>query len=123
MDRDICIAFAYLPTEGSDYNDDDRFSEIETVLLPYIDSCKKIYIIGDLNARTGTTPEYTEFDIDRVTFQQYSIDNDVMNYLDNGNELQTHRISRLRVSRDSVKNNFGNKLLQLCLNRVVSSTM
>ena len=117
-DRDIhvCIAFAYLPTEGSDYSDNDSFSEIETVLLPYIDSCKHFYIMGDLNARTGTTPEYTEFDIDRVTFQQYSIDNDVMNYLDNGNELQTHRISRLRVSRDSVKNNFGNKLLQLCRN-------
>ena len=115
-DRDICIAFAYLPPEGSDYSDNDSFSEIETVLLPYIDSCKHFYIMGDLNARTGTTPEYTEFDIDRVTFQQYGIDDDVMNYLNNGNELQTHKISRLRLSRDSVKNNFGNRLLQLCRN-------
>ena len=54
--------------------------------------------MGDLNARTGTTPEYTEFNIDHVTFQKYNIDNDVMNYLNNGNELQTHNISRVRTS-------------------------
>ena len=72
--------------------------------------------MGDLDARSGTTPEYTEFDIDSVTFLQYGIDDDVMNYLNNGNELQTHRISSLRFSRGSVKNNFGNKLLQLCRN-------
>ena len=68
--------------------------------------------MGDLTARTSTTPKYTGFDIDRVTFQQYSTDNDVINYLNNGKELQI----RLRVSRDNVKNNFGNKLLQLCRN-------
>ena len=96
MDRDICIAFAYLPPGGSGYSDNDSFSEIETVLLPYIDSCKHFYIMGDLDARSGTTPEYTEFDIDSVTSQQYGIDDDVMNYLNNGNELQTHRISSLR---------------------------
>ena len=59
--------------------------------------------MGDLNARTGTTPEYTEFNIDNVTFQKYNIDNDVMNYLNNGNELQTHNISRVRTSCDGVK--------------------
>ena len=115
-DRDTCIAFTYLPPEGSDYSDNDSFTEIETVLLPYIDSCNHFYIMGDTNARTGTTPEYTDFVIDRVTLQQYGIDDDVMNYLNNGYELQTHNISRSRVSRDTVRNNFGNKLLQLCRN-------
>ena len=52
-DRDTCIAFTYLPPEGSDYSDNDSFTEIETVLLPYIDSCNHFYIMGDTNARTG----------------------------------------------------------------------
>ena len=54
--------------------------------------------------------------MDRETLQQYGIDDDVMNYLNNGNELQTHNISLSRASRDTVRNNFGNKLLQLCDN-------
>ena len=45
MDRDTCNAFTYLPPEGSDYSDNDSFfSEIETILLPYIDTCKHFYI-------------------------------------------------------------------------------
>ena len=49
-----------------------------------------------------------------VTLQQYGFDDNVMNYLNNSNELQTHNISRSRVSRDTVRNNVGNKLHQLC---------
>ena len=47
MDRDTCIAFTYLPPEGSDYSDNDSFfSEIETILLPYIDTCKHFTLRG-----------------------------------------------------------------------------
>ena len=70
-DRDMCIVFVYLPPEGSVYSDIDSFSEIETVLLPYMNSCKYFLIMVDLNTRVGTTVEYTEYVMDRVTFQQY----------------------------------------------------
>ena len=49
-----------------------------------------------------------------VTLHQYGFDNDAMNYLNNSNALQTHNISLSRISRDTVRNNVGNKLLQLC---------
>ena len=38
----------------------------------------------------------TELNIDYVTVQRYGIDNDIINYLNYGNELQTHDISSER---------------------------
>ena len=61
-------------------------------------------------------PKYTDYVVDRVTSQHYGIDDDVLNYLNNGNELQMHNIPISRMSQDTVRNNFGNKLLQLCRN-------
>ena len=56
-DQDSFIAFVYLPPEGSDYSNNDSMSEIESVLLPYIENCKYFYIKGDLNARTSNSAE------------------------------------------------------------------
>ena len=89
-------------------------SEIENVLLPYIESCKYFFIRGDLNARTGTEVEFSDFD--QIETDQYGIDNDAVNYLNNVQELQSHGIPLHRKSQDCTKNNYGRKLLQLCCN-------
>ena len=73
----------------------DSFSEIETLLLPYIDSSKYLYIMGDINARTGTYTEHTELDLDQIATEQYGIDDDVINYLNSGQTLQNHGIKRI----------------------------
>ena len=38
-------------------------SEIESVLLPYIENCKYFYIMGDLNACTSNSAEYLEIEV------------------------------------------------------------
>ena len=115
-DDDVCIVFVYLPPEGSDYSNNDSLSEIESDLLPFVESCRYFYVIGDLNARTGTTSEFLEFNLDQMTIDQYGIDNDVIGYLNNVQELKNHGISCHRISEDKSKNNFGNKLLHICQN-------
>ena len=112
----MIVCFVYLPPEGSDYSDCDSMSEIENVLLPYIESCKYFFIMGDLNARIGTEVEFSDFDFDQIATDQYGIDNDVVNYLNNVQELQSHGIPLHRKSQDCTKNNYGRKLLQLCCN-------
>ena len=72
-DEDMYISFVYLPPEGSDYSNSDSFSEIETLLLPYFDSSKYLYIMGDINARTGNYAEHTEFDLDQIATEQSSV--------------------------------------------------
>lgn len=52
-DEDMLISFVYLPPEGSDYSTNDSLSEIELTLLPYLETCKYFYMMGDLNARTA----------------------------------------------------------------------
>lgn len=115
-EEDIIIAFVYLPPEGSNYSNNESLLEIEMVLLPYIDSYRYFYLMGDLNARTGTCNEYLEFDIDRVSIEQYGIDDDVIAYMNNVQELQNHGIACVRKSQDIIRNNYGNKLLQICRN-------
>ena len=88
-DEDMIVYFVYLPTEESDYSDSDSMSEIENVLLPYVESCKYFFIMGDLNARTGTEVEFSDFDFDQIATDQYGIDNDVVNYLSNILEQDT----------------------------------
>ena len=78
-DDDVCIPFVYLPPEGSVYSNNDSLSD----LLPFGESCRYFYVIGDLNARTGTTSEFSEFNLDQTAIDQYGINNDVIGYLNN----------------------------------------
>lgn len=112
----MLISFVYLPPEGSDYSTNDSLSEIELTLLPYLETCKYFYMMGDLNARTGTSLEYAEFSLDHVATEQYGIDDDVISYLNNAQELRNYGIECARKSKDNIRNNFGNKLLQICRN-------
>ena len=104
--EDMYISFVYLPPEGSDYSNSDSFSEIETLLLPYIDSSKYLYTMGDIDARIGTYAEHTEFDLDQIATEQYGIDDDVINYLNNGQTLQNHSIKCTRKTLDKIKSNY-----------------
>ena len=64
----------------------------------------------------GTYAEHTEFDLDQIATEQYGIDDDVINYLNNGQTLQKNGIKCIRNSQDKIKNNYGNKLLEICRN-------
>ena len=101
--EDTIVCFVYpppAPGEVSGYSDSDSMSEIENVLLPYIESYKYFFIMADLNARTSIEVEISDFDHDQIATDQYDIDNDVLNYLNNVQELQSHGILLYKKSQD-----------------------
>lgn len=114
--NDLFITFVYLPPEGSDYSNSDSITEIEQELLPIIENSKYFYFMGDCNARVGAIPEYNHFNINHSTAEHLGIDDDVIRYLNNVNELSSHGIPLTRNSSDKSSNNFGHKLLQFCKN-------
>ena len=48
--------------------------------------------------------------------ETYGIDDDVINYLNNAQTLQNHGIKCIRKSHYKIKDNYGNKLLEICRN-------
>ena len=84
--------------------------------VPYLETCNYLCMMADLNARTGTSSEYAEFSLDHVATEQYGIDDDVVSYLNNAKKLRNHGIECARKSKDNIRNNFGNNLLQICGN-------
>ena len=48
--------------------------------------------------------------------ETYGIDDDVINYLNNAQTLQNPGIKCIRKSHYKIKNNYGNKLLEICCN-------
>ena len=73
-DDHVCIPFVYLPPLRDQITVIMKVSEIESDLLPFVESCRYFYVIGDLNARTGTTSECSEFNLDQTAIDQYGID-------------------------------------------------
>ena len=114
--NDIIIIFVYVPPEGSDYSNPDSILDLEQEILPLLDLCKHLYVMGDLNARCGTAAEFNDFDLSHVTADCYGIDDRTISFINNAHELCTNGIPMVRKSADKTKNNFGNKLLQLCRN-------
>ena len=70
----MIVIFVYLPPEGSGYGNPDSLLELEQEILPLSEMCKNVYVMGDLNDRTGTTAEFNDFDLSHSTAECYGID-------------------------------------------------
>lgn len=71
--NDRYVLVAYIPPENSPvYNilDIDLFSKIETEINSYSE-IGEVYLIGDLNARTGKKPDYI---INNIKLNNFEID-------------------------------------------------
>jgi exonuclease III len=99
MDDNVFICFTYIAPESSPvhniYNV-DIFIQLEQDILLFNDR-GKIFLAGDLNCRTGSKPDYIQFD--------RNIGDD---------EVITVDTPTPRISRDSTSNRFGDCLLDMC---------
>ena len=96
-----------MPPENSKYCIGYPFNEIENKLLDFSTNFENVCIIGDWNVRTCEEYDYiiTNFD----TFSDFlNVDNDGVQMLEELN------VEIVRKSMDNRKNNFGNRLLELC---------
>ena len=107
LPQDVLFGIVYVPPENSKYCIGDPFNEIENELLDFSTNFENVCIIGDWNARTCEEHDYiiTNFD----TFSDFlNVDNDGVQM------LEKLHVEILRKSMDNRKNNFGNRLLELC---------
>ena len=99
------IGAIYIPPENSKYVSADVFDELEDEYIRYSHDCTFTCLLGDFNARTSDVFECLE-----------SIDDtecsDIIN--DNSYVLDDLYVSKYRTSMDNVRNNFGNRLIDLC---------
>ena len=65
--------------------------ELEQEILPLSEMCKNFYVMG-LNARTGTTAEFNDFDLSHSTAECYGIDDRTISFINNAHELCTNSI-------------------------------
>ncbi|MEW8547673.1 MAG: reverse transcriptase family protein, partial [Candidatus Thiodiazotropha sp.] len=116
-DKDSVIGIIYLPPEGSDYSSEDSFNEIEAEVISFLNQYETLFLIGDLNARTGNSEEFVTYNLNRNVSDVLGIDNEVLTFLNEANEIYTNtNIDKTRRSKDKHRNNFGAQLLEMCKN-------
>jgi hypothetical protein len=83
----------------------DVFDELEDEYIRHSHDCTYTCLLGDFNARTSNVFEYLEC----IDDTEYS---DIIN--NNSYVLDNRYVSKYRTSKDNVRNNFGNRLIDLC---------
>ena len=114
-DKDTLIGIVYLPPEGSDYSSEDSFNEIEAELISFLNQYETLFVMGDLNARTGTSDEYVTYNINKNVSDILGLDNELLVYLNEANGINGN-VAKTRRSKDKHRNNFGSQLLEMCKN-------
>ena len=103
MKTDMIFGIVYIPPENSKYCCSDPYGKIEREFLN-LSKNEKVVILGDFNARTANEKDF--IDISETESELFNTD---VLYL-----LEESNIPLLRNSKDCVKNNFGNNLLNFC---------
>lgn len=109
ISEDIIIGNIYVPPENSIYRVEDAISELERELLNFSVNHKYILLNGDFNSRTGADKDFVELDEN----ENCPVD---LPHLDYASTLTQFDMLYKRNSNDISKNNYGNKLLDLCRN-------
>ena len=55
-------------------------------MLPVSVLCKYLSVMGDLNARTGTSAEFNNFDLSRTIADYYGIDDQTIGFINNAHD-------------------------------------
>ena len=63
LDENVILGAVYIPPEGSNFYNEDEFSQLENEITSYCNSHKYVLLSGDQNARTSEIKDYTECDM------------------------------------------------------------
>jgi hypothetical protein len=109
LDEDVIFGIVYIPPKYIVYSSIDAFSEIENEYLTLQRNYKYIVLNGDINGRTAN-----ETDFIFIEDNLCNIDLPELFYVNRVNILEELNIPVNRTSQDIVKNQYGNRLLELC---------
>ena len=117
LDKDLIMAVAYFPPDGSEYKNDEYFEILQNDIIKFYNPNESYLLLrGDLNSRTKNISEIAQTDTELL--ELCNIDsNDVEN---NDNSayavtiLEELGIQICRKSLYSQSNTFGHRLIELC---------
>ena len=74
---------------------------------------KKVYLVGDINARIAEAQDYIE--ADPFLFDYFELDDVMLEHFNKPNIFETNNLTQKRKSLDTQQNKLGEKLLALCI--------
>lgn len=106
--KELAFCLTYVPPENSRYTDVSIFDRIEESVTDYLgqNEDNEVCVLGDFNARTGLLSDLPENIVDTV-------DTDDMASMYFSVQPREPR----RKSQDETINNYGNRLIQMCLSQ------
>ena len=114
LDENVILGAVYILPEGSNFYNDDEFSQFENEITSFCNTHKYVLLSGDFNGRTSTIEDYTECDM--FLADLFDFDTDAINFFSAIDRLSDYNILRDRKSMDTHSNNHGYKLIDLCKN-------
>ena len=111
-DEDIFYGVVYVPPSEPRFRNTDEFKKFEIEILDTSFSHKYVYLLGDFNARTGCTDDFVTADDYLVSHFEY--DGSLLIFYNRSTCLPEYDMVINRVNIDSVINNGGNLLLDMC---------
>ena len=115
LESDLYFVFTYIRPNASTRNDLSNENDPFDVLWQKVAELRnnnELIVIGDLNSRTSTLLDFIS--IDFSNFDPF--DNDVYdNYCIDSDFLLENNIQKTRNNQDKKTNDFGNRLINLCL--------
>ena len=111
-DDDIYFGSVYIPPAESRFNNYDEIALFDVEITRMSISHKYIHLMGDFNSRTHNTADF--IDSDDFFSKYFAYDDQLIDFCNIPNILGLLQFSKIRVSKDSVTNNEGNILLDIC---------
>ena len=103
-DEYLILGIVYVPPSQSRFYNDDELSKLENEIMSVCSSNKYVVISGDINARTAKLQDYVK--LDQYFSDMFHFDDDVANFFDKTEILESLNIPLERSSRD-MKTNTG----------------
>ena len=114
LDENIFCGAVYLPSENSNFYNDEELMLLESEITSFCSTHKYVIITRDFNARTAEMKDYTEND--DFLSELFDFDPETVEFFSHINKLEKYDVLRDRQSGDRHTNNSGYKLIDMCKN-------
>ena len=111
-DEDVFYGVTYMPPADSRFRTNDELDQFELEITDMCITHKYVYLLGDFNARSGLNDDFLPADDEFARMFEY--DDTMINHFNKSSCLPDFGLSIKRVNKDSLVNNDGNFLLDIC---------
>ena len=111
-DQDVVIGAVYVPPSVSRFCTEDELDMFEVEICNMCIQYKYVLLTGDFNARTWIKDDFTT--ADDFLADYFDFDDTIRNFFNASSVLLDNNMNLRRISHDTVCNNEGNALLEIC---------